>query len=148
MSRFIAILDDESERIQAMLPLLARRYSQYEVAVFENAPNMIEWLRAHLDGVRLLSLDHDLGPNQMRRGTVFDPGTGRDVADFLATNPPRCPVILHTTNRLAAPGMQRVLEDAGWMVSHVVPYGDLEWVGETWIREVGRAVERCQAKTP
>jgi hypothetical protein len=134
----IAILDDEADRIGAMQPLLAARFSECQVVVFQNSPDMVLWLKENLHHVRLLSLDHDLGPNQLRGGTSFDPGTGRDVADFLTTRPPQCPVILHTTNSLAAPGMQRVLEEAGWAVSQVVPYGDLDWVGERWIKEVRR----------
>ena len=34
----IAILDDEPDRIGAMLPLVARQFSNYEVVVFENRP--------------------------------------------------------------------------------------------------------------
>jgi hypothetical protein len=125
-----------------MRPLLADRFPRYEVVVFENSPDMIVWLSDHLHRVHVLSLDHDLGPNQLRDGESFDPGIGRDVADFLATRPPQCHVILHTTNHLAAPGMRRVLEDAGWTVSHVVPYGDLDWVREMWIEEVQWVIGR------
>ena len=87
-----------------------------------------------------MSLDHDLRLNQERDGTTFDPGTGRDVADFVATESPKCHIIIDTTNRLAAPGMQRVLEESSWTVYYVVPYSDLEWVGDAWIHEVRRAV--------
>src|SRR4051812_20324905 len=117
MAMNIVLLDDEPDRIAAMRPLSAERFPKHEVVVFENAPDMIAWLAEHLSSVRLLSLDHDLGPNQQRNGETFDPGIGRDVADFLATRPPQCPVVLHTTNRQALPGMRAVLEDAGWQVS-------------------------------
>jgi hypothetical protein len=142
----IAILDDEPDRIQAMLPLVARQFPEHEVVVFENAPDMTTWLAGNLDRVCLLSLDHDLGPNQNRDGIAFDPGVGRDVADFLANRPPRCHVILHTTNHLAAPGMKRVLEESGWTVSQIVPYGDLQWIGEAWIDEVRRQLELFAAR--
>jgi hypothetical protein len=124
-----------------MLRLLALRHPEFEANVFRNSPDMIGWLREHLLRIRLLSLDHDLGPNQLKEGNTFDPGTGRDVADFLATQTPQCHVILHTTNRLAAPGMQRVLNESGWTVSQVVPYGDLDWISERWITEVGLVVQ-------
>ncbi|HEX4145407.1 MAG TPA: cyclic-phosphate processing receiver domain-containing protein [Pirellulales bacterium] len=140
----IALLDDEPDRIDAMRPLLAERCPGFEVVVFENSPDMLDWLGQHLGHVQLLLLDHDLGPNQFRNGASFDPGTGRDVADFLATRPPQCHVILHTTNFLAAPGMRRVLEDAGWTVSHVVPYGDLDWVPEAWNEEVERVMKELR----
>jgi hypothetical protein len=142
----IAILDDEPERIGAMLPLVARQFPEHEAVVFENAPDMIAWLTANLDHVCLLSLDHDLGPNQVRDGAVFDPGIGRDVADFLANRSPRCHVILHTTNHLAAPGMTRVLQESGWTVSQVVPYGDLRWVAEAWIDEVRQRIDLFTAR--
>jgi hypothetical protein len=139
-SKVIAILDDEPERIAAMLPCLANQCPTHETAVFDNAPDMIDWLAVHCRDAILICLDHDLGPNRSRNGASFDPGTGRDVADFLSAKAPSCPVIVHTTNCLAAPGMVRVLEESGWTVSRVSPYADLEWIGEVWVREVRRAL--------
>jgi hypothetical protein len=136
----IAILDDEPDRLAAMRPLLAERFPQFEVVTFDNAPDMIVWLHAHLSEVAVISLDHDLGPDRRRQGRKFDPGIGRDVADYLSTSRPQCPVILHTTNRDAIPGMVEVLEDTDWNVTSVVPYGDLDWVGEAWIEEVERVM--------
>jgi len=135
----IAILDDEPERIREMNRWLSESVSGCEIVTFDNAPDMIAWLSDHPDGLSLICLDHDLGPNRTRNGEVFDPGTGRDVADVLATKKPVCPVLIHTTNSLAAPGMAMVLDDSGWTQSRVVPYNDLEWVGADWIVEV-RAV--------
>ena len=137
----IALLDDEPDRIVAMRSLLSRWLPKCEVIVFENAPEMIVWLKDNLNQVGLLSLDHDLGPCKLREGSSFDPGIGRDVADFLASQSPQCHAILHTTNLFAAPGMKQVLSDAGWTVSHVVPYGDLDWVGEVWIEEVLKSIQ-------
>jgi hypothetical protein len=139
-SKVIAILDDEPERIAAMLPCLATQCPGHETVVFDNAPDMISWLAVHSCDASLMCLDHDLGPNRSRNGVLFDPGTGRDVADFLSTKAPSCPVIVHTTNYLAAPGMLQVLEESGWTVSRVSPYADLEWVGEAWVHEVRRAL--------
>ena len=112
------------------------------VVTFDNAPDMIDWLTNHLDDASLICLDHDLGPNRSRNGSVFDPGTGRDVADYLASRRPVCPILIHTTNSMAAPGMALVLEDSGWRHSRVVPYNDLEWVSQEWIDEVSKALER------
>lgn len=142
MRRHIVILDDEQDRIEAMLPCLQRGFAEYDVVVFDNAPDTIQWLSSGLERVRLICLDHDLGPNQLRDGAVFDPGTGRDVADYLASRPPVCPVIIHTTNHVAAPGMIRVLNEANWKTSQVSPYGDLEWVGQVWIAEVRQTLVR------
>jgi hypothetical protein len=129
----IVILDDEPERIHEMTRCLAARVPKHELIVFDNAPDMIDWLTQNLDRVHLICLDHDLGPNRTRSGELFDPGTGRDVADFLARQRPICPVIVHTTNSFAAPGMAMVLNDSGWKHEAVVPYNDLEWISAIWI---------------
>ena len=78
----IAILDDDSDRIDEMRRCLLARVHEYEVMCFDNAPDIIEWLQGHLEATALICLDHDLGPNRHRDGDVFDPGTGRDVADY------------------------------------------------------------------
>lgn len=43
---------------------------------------MIDWLNKELNTLSLISLDHDLFPETHE---APDPGTGRDVADYLAT---------------------------------------------------------------
>lgn len=131
----IAILDDEPERIAEMGRCLARCGSGCEVIAFDNAPDMVAWLADHLESVQLIGLDHDLGPTRMRDDAIFDPGTGRDVADWLAERAPACPILIHTTNAFAAPGMVLALESAGWRCARVSPYGDLDWVAEVWVDE-------------
>ena len=129
----IAILEDDSPRIEEMRQCLSTCLPQCEVVFFDNAPDMIAWLRDHLHEITLICLDHDLGPNRCRDGDVFDPGTGRDVANYLATRRPQFPVLIHTTNTLAAPGMELVLDDSGWPHSRIVPYNDCEWIQSAWI---------------
>lgn len=142
----IALLDDDPDRIRAMVDCLIGYLPDFENAIFDNAPDMIEWLSEHLKETALICLDHDLGPNRTRNGEVFDPGTGRDVANFLAIQNPVCPVVIHTTNNLAAPGMELVLEDSGWPHLRIVPYNDLEWVAADWIFEVLTALNRLNRK--
>lgn len=144
MARKIAILDDEPERIREMIRCLNGCLPDCEVVFFDNAPDMIGWLAKHLEGVQLICLDHDLGPNRHRGGEVFDPGTGRDVADYLATRTPVCPVLVHTTNSLAAPGMAMALDESGWKNVRVVPHNDLEWIGMAWMCEVREALNERQ----
>jgi hypothetical protein len=93
-----------------------------------------------LDGLRLIVLDHDLELLPAADGQLVDPGTGRDVADYLAAQAPVCPIVIHTTNAPAGVGMQTVLEEAGWTVTRVVPYGSHEWIGQTWLRAVRDAI--------
>jgi hypothetical protein len=137
----IAILEDDADRIDEMKRRISTCLQECEVVVFDNAPDMIKWLRGHLEEVRLICLDHDLGPNRDRNGETFDPGTGRDVADYLACRAPVCPVLIHTTNSMAAPGMVLVLSDSGWAHSRVVPYNDLEWIRSSWIVDVKNLLE-------
>ena len=132
MTRTILILDDEPDRIAAMREVIERELDGAELICFDNAPDMIRWLRTNSAAIALICLDHDLGPNRIRDGSVFDPGIGRDVADFLASGPPMCPIIIHSTNDLAVPGMIQVLEDSGWSCRSVSPYGNLDWVAEIW----------------
>lgn len=136
MRTIIAILDDEPDRLAAMIPLLRRRFKSLSAETFDNAPDMIAWLKDHLCECVLLCLDHDLGPNRRRAGRPFDPGIGRDVVDYLATCEPCCPVVVHTTNSEAAPGMLTALRESGWTAAQVVPYEDVLWIREVWIDEV------------
>jgi hypothetical protein len=136
----VAILDDEPDRLTAMVAILAEQFPVLRIATFDNAPEMVSWLEDHLQECALICLDHDLGPNRKRGEETFDPGIGRDVADWLATNDPVCPVIVHTTNTLAAPGMIAVLDEAGWKTDRVLPYDDIAWIGEAWIQAVHEAL--------
>lgn len=133
MTSTIVILDDELDRLEAMSAVLSERLPQYRISTFKNGPDIIAWLRDKISSAALISLDHDLFPQSEDEP---DPGTGRDVADFLATQSPVCHVVIHTTNSNAAPGMEMVLNDTGWSNSRVMPFNDLEWVTTWWIREV------------
>src|SRR5262249_52296668 len=62
----------------------------------------------------LIGLDHDLELQPGPDGRCIDTGTGREMADYLASKAPACPVILHTTNAAAAVGMEMVLREAHW----------------------------------
>lgn len=132
----IAILEDSKERQEMMRSCLEDRFYQYEVHFFDSALEMIDYLKENLLDVLALSLDHDLDFKQTESGELLDPGTGRDVADFLAKQPPACPIVMHTTNVPAADGMELVLSDAHWQTCRVVPYGDLEWIPDLWFRTI------------
>ena len=57
------------------------------------------------------------------------------VDHLVASYPCVCPVIVHTANAQAAPGMMRALREAGWVCSAVTPCDDLGWI-EEWVREI------------
>lgn len=123
----IAILEDNAERIAAMKKWLADRLYMYEHCFFEAADQLIDWLAVNKQRVLIMSLDHDLEPLHQSQ-----PGTGRLVADYLATKSPSFPIILHSTNRPAVVGMKQVLEESGWQCTVVAPYEDLTWIDEAW----------------
>jgi CheY-like chemotaxis protein len=128
----IALLDDDPKRIGAMLKVLSG--SGHESVVFARAPEMITWLAEHLPSLRLLSLDHDLGPLERVPDSYVPPGTGRDVVDVLIRSRPTCPVIVHSSNDFEASGMIAILRQAGWAVRRVIPTDDLSWIESSWAR--------------
>jgi len=130
---FIAILEDNDERLIQMRACLSELLPQLSQIYFDDASAMIAWLAEHLSQVVLISLDHDLPIDP-------DHGTGRQVVDYLATQPPVCPVMVHTSNEFFAPGMMCVLTDAGWPAVRVYPHSDHDWVQRGWAEQIGRLV--------
>ncbi len=137
----IAILEDDERRQQEMKRLLATWFPERNFIFFDNAPDTIVWLVENLAHVSLLCLDHDLGASRIRDGERFEPGVGRDVVNFLADRTPRFPVIVHSSNPIAAPGMIYALEAGSWSVVRVVPFDDLEWLAISWLKAVTAAIE-------
>jgi CheY-like chemotaxis protein len=136
----ILILEDNADRQLAMQRCLRDRFHQYEFVFFDDAKKMLVFLEKNLDCALIISLDHDLEPKLQHNGQSVDPGTGRDVADFLARQAPACPVIIHTTNSAAGDGMEFLLRDAHWQTHRVFPWGDLEWIASQWLPTVRNAV--------
>ena len=142
MPHVIAVLEDDRGRTAAMKAALDAALPATEVAWFDEAPRMIEWLSKNLSRICLLCLDHDLGPVRVNRvGERLDPRIGRDVVDFLVTRAPSCPVIIHSSNSRAVDGMMSALEGAGWSAERITPYDDLAWVGD-WSARVKSQVDR------
>jgi hypothetical protein len=132
MPRFIAILEDNLDRQTAMKRWLDARFPSYQSIWFDEAEPMIAWLQEHLADTLFASLDHDLDLKPTDDGRWYDPGTGRMVADYLVTCQPNCPIIIHSTNREAVVGMEMILQERGWNIAIVQPYGDLAWINEAW----------------
>jgi ADP-ribosylglycohydrolase len=76
----------------------------------------------------LISLDHDLNPMP---GATRDPGTGLEVAKFLAECRPVCPVIIHSTNADRAHSMHNELRFADWISERIGPIGN-DWIETLW----------------
>jgi Cyclic-phosphate processing Receiver domain len=140
MAMKIVILEDNDERQAEMRRCLQDRFHQYELVFFADAAAMVDYLATRLDDTIAICLDHDLELIPDGQGRPLDPGTGRVVADFLASQSPRCPVVIHTSNSAAAVGMEMVLQEAGWKTYRVLPMNDLEWITTDWFRSVRRAI--------
>jgi hypothetical protein len=136
----IVILDSSAQRRRLMREVLDDRFPQYDVRFFQTAGETIVHLREHLDQLLTIILDHDLDLIPVDGHRLIDPGTGRDVADFLATQPAVCPIITHTTNSPAAVGMLAVLDEAGWTTDRVIPVGEFKWIRSLWAQAVRDAI--------
>src|SRR5215212_913141 len=91
----ILILEDNDERIAAFEKTVTLLGDDFELKIWRDAPSMIAECERFFSTTVLISLDHDLNPVA---GATTDPGTGLEVAIFLAQLRPVCPVIIHTTN--------------------------------------------------
>lgn len=129
----IVVLEDNHERRCAMQSALADRFPQYTVRFFVTAGESIAHLVDHWDQVLAVALDHDLDLIPVDPSRMIDPGSGRDVADFLAARTPRFPVIVHSTNVPAVIGMLTVLQEAGWQTERVIPDAGEEWIAREWL---------------
>jgi hypothetical protein len=140
MASKIVILEDNMDRKAAMRACLADRCSAFDVHFFDEADEAIRFLGENLPDTLVISLDHDLELKPGADGRCIDPGTGREVADFLATRAPACPVIIATTNSPAASTMEKVLRGAGWHTRRVVPFDDMQWIETDWFFAMRRAL--------
>ena len=136
----ILILEDDSRRIEAMQRLLASEQPQLSQHIFPTASEVISFYTQHKSEIALIALDHDLEDVYDSSGNQVDPGTGRDVSDFLSSQKASCPLIIHSTNRTAVDGMEFELVESGWQVERIAPYADLEWIQEAWMPAIARGL--------
>ncbi|MHC5095630.1 MAG: cyclic-phosphate processing receiver domain-containing protein [Planctomycetota bacterium] len=136
MKKFILILEDELERISEMEKLLSADFSGYDIIFFDNTPEMLDWLKVNLEKTRLICLDHDLGPDRIIKGQMSDPGTGRDISNYLETQKAVCPVIIHTTNSFGRDAMKYALQDSGWEATAILPTPEISWIQSSWFKGV------------
>ena len=133
MSRnLILILEDNDDRIKDFQSVVESFGKDFSLRIWNDAPSMIAELPSVLDEASLISLDHDLNP---RTNDVTDPGTGLEVAEFLAKHSPVCPVLIHSTNFEKAWSMYNELRFGGWQVDRVGPIGD-DWIRLLWVPKV------------
>jgi hypothetical protein len=140
MTRTIAILEDNGPRVAEMRAWLAETLSDCEAVFFDNANEIIAWLSEHLGRASLISLDHDL-LLRTADGRWVDGGTGREVVAFLVGSAPACPVLVHSSNEVAAQGMLGALRKNKWKCAQVRPYEDVAWIRQAWAEAVARLLD-------
>lgn len=128
----IFLLEDNPARLARMLAVLRTAFPDHRVHVEDDCDAAIAFLRDNQPAIDLISLDHDLDSVPRDEDPPRDHGCGRPVADFLATQPPTCPVIVHTTNATAGDGMFYELKRANWPVFRVYPHDHHDWVDSDW----------------
>ena len=130
--RTILILEDNDERIAGFQKAMAEIGGGFELKIWRDAHSMIAECAEYFPSTALICLDHDLNPQP---GVRTDPGTGLDVAKFLADFLPVCPVLIHSTNADRVYSMHNELRFAGWTVDRVGPLGT-DWIETTWLRRM------------
>ncbi|MBA4063007.1 MAG: hypothetical protein C0501_04735 [Isosphaera sp.] len=132
----LLVLEDDAERL-ARFRAVAAPFG-VPLVVWRDARRMVAEAGGLLHRAVLISLDHDLEPD----GDT-DPGDGLDVAKHLATLPPRCRVIVHTSNGVRGDAMVGELELARWECRRVLPLGD-DWVEVDWYSAARRAFRQAR----
>jgi hypothetical protein len=124
----LLMLEDDRERIVRFTEALKVVDPTLSLVIWRSARKMIREVEPFLPAARLISLDHDLEPQE---GDDEDPGEGIEVARFLAGRTPACPVIVHTSNVTRSDWMIGEFELGGWRYRRVAPIGD-DWIEAYW----------------
>ena len=122
------ILEDDSERIERFTAVLKVIAPSLPLVIWRSAKRMVREVEPFLPSTRLISLDHDLEPQE---GDVEDPGDGIDVARFLAGRRALCPVIVHSSNGTRSDWMMGEFDLGGWRATRVAPIGE-DWIEAYW----------------
>ena len=124
----ILMLEDESDRLTRFDSVLSKLGEAVEWRHWRTAEDFIAGFKSTDRPPGLICLDHDLFTDHPDDP---DPGDGRDVAEFMATQPPCCHVIIHSSNAHAADSMFFTLSDANWDVEKIAPLGQ-DWIESYW----------------
>jgi ADP-ribosylglycohydrolase len=140
----ILILEDNGDRIAGFKVAVAKLGNDFDLKIWRDAPSMIAECEAFFPAAALISLDHDLDPQS---GTTADPGTGLEVAKFLAACRPVCPLIIHSTNADRAYSMHNELRFADWIAERVGPIGT-DWIETLWLSKAREYLSNCPNTWP
>ncbi|MEM9413572.1 MAG: cyclic-phosphate processing receiver domain-containing protein [Planctomycetota bacterium] len=124
----ILMLEDESDRLIRFDAVISKLGTAVEWRHWRTAEDFIVGFKSAGRVPGLICLDHDLFTDHPDDP---DPGDGREVAEFLATQTPCCHVIIHSSNSHAADSMFFTLSDAKWDVEKIAPLGQ-DWIESYW----------------
>jgi len=126
--QLLIMLEDDRERLDRFSRILSGYVPRVTFLHWRSAHEFIAEYPRLPESPRLTALDHDLFVDEPNDP---DPGDGRDVAVFLTTQPPNSPILIHSSNSIAADSMLFALRDAGWTVDRIAPIGD-DWIEAYW----------------
>lgn len=124
----LTILEDNEDRIREFERAVAS-LGGFQLHLWRNAHRMIAECLPLLQNCLLISLDHDLNTES---ANADDPGTGLEVAKFLARQKPICPVIIHTSNTEGRWSMHNELRFGEWTAEIIPPIGE-GWIQNSWL---------------
>ncbi|HEY1170475.1 MAG TPA: cyclic-phosphate processing receiver domain-containing protein [Verrucomicrobiae bacterium] len=127
MRNEILILEDNEERRTGFTAVLKELAPDCRILFWNNARVMIDEFPPHLANARLISLDHDLNEVALAE----DARDGLLVAEFLATQKPSSPVIVHSSNYERSLSMVNELTYGGWTVERIGPVC-ADWITTLW----------------
>jgi len=133
----LLMLEDDAERVQRFKETVRSLDATLPLTIWRNAKTMIHEIGPLLPAAKLISLDHDLEPEE---GDAH-PGDGLEVVKFLVSQPLIRPVIIHSSNIDRSDWMAGDLELAGWPFWRVAPLGE-DWVEVDWRRAVKRLLRK------
>lgn len=136
----ILMLEDDHERLERFASVLQSIDLNLECMVWNNAYTMIRDAQDKLQTAFLISLEHDLVPEEGKEDQ--DPGDGYMVAKWLTSQSIVRPVIIHTSNVERSTWMEGEFELAGWRYWRVPPLGD-DWIETDWKRIVKRLIKKA-----
>ena len=122
----IGILDDDLNRCTRFEKVLKTLNIAH--CFWHTAPAMLETLKEDsASSYQALSLDHDLYAED-----GSDAGDGLQIAQYLSTLTPTCPVIIHTSNADQSRRIRGTLEGSGWLC-HNAPAIGHDWIEADWV---------------
>lgn len=141
----VVMLEDDRDRIARFAAKLASHPLGLGLLSWRTASGFISNYPTLTTKPRLIALDHDLFVDDEADP---DPGDGRAVAAYLAKQLPIAPILIHSSNSIAAESMLFTLRDFGWNVDRIAPIGE-DWIEAYWfptaIKMIANATPRTES---